>query len=535
MSNIHCNKKCCNDSKIIKILCGKCWEYRTLDGSENNLNNPEYGQAGTELGRLTKARYKDGISKPIDEPQRPNARDISNKVIHEDNTIFESGISAFFWLWGQFIDHDIVLTSEGEENHNIRVPKGDYYFDPKGTGKQVIPFKRTQAAGDNDQEVRQHINNLSSYIDASNVYGNSEERNKYLRLYKYGLLKTSNGYLPPVNDTYQDNAGGPGQNLFVCGDVRSNEHLGLTALHTLFVREHNYWAHVIYKCDPCLCDEEIYQRAKIMVEAEIQCITYNEWLPILLNKGTVHNFPKNYKESINPKISQEFATAAFRLGHSMVSTEVLRMDECGNPIYEGDLELKGAFFSPYRICNEGGIEPLLRGYAATHSERLEHKIINDLRNFLFGPPGHGGLDLGALNIQRGRDHGIPDYNSVRHHLGLGKVSSVHEISSNSHTVKALKDGYPEGPDTCDLWVAGLAEDRVKGALVGETFYYIIKDQFQRIKEGDRFWYQRRLPKPLRRLVECTKLSDIILRNTSIKNIQKNVFKQADRYCCKSKY
>lgn len=521
-----CKSDSSDYDRVLCHLTNDNFEYRTIDGSGNNIDNPTWGQAGTEFLRIGGPYYSDNISQPS---VGPNAREISNIVFDQDESIPNSkNLSAYFWLFGQFIDHDITLVTEGDEPFNIQVPTGDPYFDPLSTGTQIIPFHRTQGAtgtGTDPSNPRQHINNLSSYIDASNVYGNSEERNKYMRLFKDGLLLTTNDHLPPINNGTQNNAGSSLKGLFVCGDVRSNEHLGLTSLHTLFVREHNYWARQIKKFNfkhSCkeLSDEEIYQRAKIMVEAEIQCITYRDFIPELLGNNNL--FKKmDYDNTINTQIVQSFAVAAYRLGHSLVSSKIERLNKCGKPIYEGNTLLRDIFFCPSKLCNEGGIEPILRGFANVASEELDAKVINDLRNFLFGEPGQGGLDLAALNIQRGRDHAIPNFAQARSDLGLPPKTV---ISSDPAVNQSLIDAYGPGLNGCDLWVCGLAEDKINNnALLGETFATIVEDQFSRIKRGDRFWYQNRLPSVIVELIEKTTLTDIILRNTSIKNIQKDVF------------
>jgi hypothetical protein len=148
--------------------------------------------------------------------------------------------------------------------------------------------------------------------------------------------------------------------------------------------------------------------------------------------------------------------------------------------------------------------------------------VGGLRNFLFGPPGAGGFDLAALNIQRGRDHGLLDYNSVRVAYGLPRVSSFAGITSNATIQTKLKDIY-SSVDAMDLWVGGLSEDHLPGSSVGPTFQRIIADQFERIRDGDRFWYRWTFKGAQLEAIERTRLSDIIRRNTSLTKIQDDVF------------
>src|SRR5205823_1787394 len=109
--------------------------------------------------------------------------------------------------------------------------------------------------------------------------------------------------------------------LFLAGDVRANENSELTSLQTLFVREHNRLATQIAKQHPAWSDEQIYQQARRLVIGEIQNITYNEWLPALLGQNALPRYT-GYNPGVNPGISNEFSTAAFRFGHSMLTDDV---------------------------------------------------------------------------------------------------------------------------------------------------------------------------------------------------------------------
>jgi len=179
------------------------------------------------------------------------------------------------------------------------------------------------------------------------------------------------------------------------------------------------------------------------------------------------------------------------------------------------------------IIDEGGIEPLLRGLANQLSQRVDVFIIDEVRNFLFGQPGSGGFDLASLNIQRGRDHGLPGYNDVREALGLGRVEDFSEISSDTEIQDRLSSAYGS-VDNIDLWVGGLAEDLIPGSHLGELFTTILKMQFEFLRDGDRFWYELVLGDDELLDIQNTRLSDIIRRNTLIGNeIQDDVFRVAN--------
>jgi hypothetical protein len=317
----------------------------------------------------------------------------------------------------------------------------------------------------------------------------------------------------PFNTAGLPNAGGTGPELFLAGDVRANEQVGLTAMHTLFVREHNRLATEIAAADPLLTGEEIYQEARRIVGALVQAITYNEFLPTLLGPNAL--FPYHgYLTTASPAIANEFSAAVYRFGHSAVSPTLLRLDASLNPIPEGSLALRDAFFRPDRIVNEGGIEPLMRGLASQACSAIDCELVDDVRNFLFGAPGAGGFDLAALNIQRGRDHGLPTYNAVRQIFGLAQRATFAEVSPDPSVQAALASVYAD-VDDIDLWVGALAEEPVNGGHVGELAWHVIRVQFQRLRDGDRYWYQlTSTPEELADL-ESTTLADVIRRNTSI--------------------
>ena len=309
------------------------------------------------------------------------------------------------------------------------------------------------------------------------------------------------------------NAGGDSPSLFLAGDVRANEQLSLTAMHTLFVREHNRLADQISAQNPGLSGDEIYERARRIVGAQMQVITYREYLPALMGPNALAPY-RGYQPDVDASIGNLFSTAAYRYGHSALSSTILRLNAQGEEIQAGHLALREAFFSPQRLIDENGIAPILRGLANQVCQAIDPYVIDDVRNFLFGPPGAGGFDLVSLNIQRGRDHGLPSYNDVREAFGFNRARRFADITSNIDLQSRLATAYGS-VDDIDIWVGGLAEDPLLGAMVGRLVFAILKDQFEALRDGDRFWYQRTLTPAELNDVENTRLADIIRRNTNI--------------------
>lgn len=509
-----------------RLMSGTVSAVRSYDGTGNNLANPQWGSTDEQLLRLAAAAYGDGIS-TMGGSTRPSAREVSNAVSdHGDEEISNArNLSAFAYLWGQFIDHDLDLSSDStlsSEEADVAVPTGDPYFDPGGTGTQVIGFQRSEwADGTGTTSPRQQVNDITSFIDGSMIYGSDATRAMALRTGVGGMLKTSAGNMLPFNTMGVDNAtaGGPASAYYAAGDVRANENIELTAMQTLFVREHNRLAGQIAKQNPKWTDEQIYQKARSLVIGEIQAITYNEFLPALLGQGAIRPYA-GYKPNVNPGISNEFSTAAFRLGHSMLADDVEFLDNNGNAVRD-ELPLAQAFFNP-GLLGQTGIDSIMKYLASSNSEEIDTKVVDGLRNFLFGQPGSGGFDLASLNIQRGRDHGLADYNSTRAALGLPRVTSFAQITSDPEMQAQLQSLYGT-VDNIDLWVGGLAENHLPGSSVGPTFQRILVDQFTRVRDGDRFWYQRDLSGADLKMIEGTHLADIIRRNTTTTNVQDNVF------------
>ncbi len=502
-------------------------EYRTANGDGNNLTAPEWGAAEIPFLRSVAPAYHDGYMEPGGEGQA-SARLVSERLSAQDESIVnELRATDFVWQWGQFLDHDMTETplANPAEHFPIVVPTGDPWFDPSGSGTQLIGMSRSAYVND-VHGVRHQVNAITAFIDASNVYGSDDDRARALRTNDgTGKLKTTDsahGPLLPYNVEGFPNAGGNGASLFFGGDVRVNEQAGLTAMHTLFLREHNHWADTIRRQDSRLSGEEIYQMARVIVAAEMQAITYREFLPVLLGRDAIPSY-RGYRDDVNPGISNLFATAAYRFGHSMLSENLQRIEANGEPSDVGPLPLAQAFFNP-TIVQGGGIDSLLRGLGSQQAQRVDTRIISAVRNFLFGPPGAGGFDLAALNVQRGRDHGLPDFSTVRSTFGLSPLDWFDDMNTIDLRMSGDFEDLYGTPNKIDAWAGFLSEAHVEGALVGETLRAVLADQFTRLRDGDRFYYQTYLHPSLRAMVEKQTLAVIIRRNTGIgSELQDNVF------------
>ncbi len=486
-----------------------------MDGTINNAVNGDWGSAGKPFIRLAPNAYADGISAPAG-ASRPSARVISNAVAKQQNLRpNRRGASDFLWQWGQFLDHDLDETPAADpaEAFPIAVPTGDPSFDPNSTGTVTMGLNRS--AYETVLGVREQKSAITAWIDGSHIYGSDAARAAALRANDgTGRLRTSasaHGDLLPVHSAALA-ALPPAPGFFVAGDIRVNEQTGLIAIQTLFMREHNFWADLYRTANSDAADEEIYQFARLVVGAEMQAISYREFLPVLLGPNALAPY-RGYKATVNPTISNEFATAAYRLGHSLLSPTLLRLDATGTEITAGNLSLAESFFQPQKITDDG-IDSVLRGLALGRAQELDEWIIDEVRDFLFGAPGAGGLDLASLNIQRGRDHGLPTFAAMRTALKLRPVTRFQDVNPSRQVTQELDNAY-ESPTDIDLWVGGLAEADRPGSMVGEVFHRILVDQFTRVRDGDRFWYEKTLSAEMVRMVNAQTLSVILRRNTDI--------------------
>jgi len=524
-------------------------EWRTIDGTNNNLALPTQGAAETQQIRFGyQAQFPDGYGDAIiTAPQRANPRTISNTIHAQSGSVPNARhLTDWAFQWGQWITHDLDLTRNGPEfNALFTGGVGDFRIpieDPNDPlGPNPIPFNRSEydpATGTPDPfpatpprlNRREVINSVTSYIDGSLIYGSDPVRQAALRTFQGGKLKTSaGGQLLPLNTAGLPNAD-PfhlGGQLFLAGDIRANEQANLTAVHTLFVREHNRLADRLHSRYPDLTDEEIYQVARRLVGAEMQAITYEEYLPAVL--GFDHS-PDPAAAAYNPNmtaaITNSFAHAVFRFGHSQINETTLLVNNTNKTV--DSLSIRNAFFNPNVFKDEPAkVGWMLKGLASQLAQENDLLLVDGVRNNLFGPPGAGGLDLAALDIQRGRDHGLPNYNILRKTYGLARVTSFAEISSDPVIQAKLQQLFGT-VDNIDPFVGALAEDHLPGSSVGPFVQAVVGNQFTRLRDGDRFFYTNDPflhSDPVRRILDLDSvtLAKVIRWNTDVTGLQGNVF------------
>lgn len=461
----------------------------------------------------------------------PSARLVSTSLISTDVIEQDSEITHMVMQWGQFLDHDLdhSLPSVSSESwdgidckktcdfsppcYPIEVPDKD----PRITNRRCIDFVRSSSTcGSGMTSVffgkivpREQINQLTSYLDASQVYGYSEQFSRDLR--NISLEGEDSGYLregvhfpnqksmlpfasPTDGIDCRRNLEESSVNCFTAGDIRVNEQVGLLSMHTIWMREHNRIASFFNEINPHWTGEQIYQEARKIVGAMMQHITYKQWLPHIIGKEGMDLMGeyKAYDPSVNPSISNEFASAALRFGHSLINPVLHRLNWNFETIEQGHLPLHKAFFAPWRVVYEGGVDPLLRGLFTVPAKlkKPEQNLNSDLTERLFTTAHAVSLDLAAINIQRARDHAIPSYQAYRKFCNLPTSDTFESLKdiTNQNVKTKLKEIYGS-PDNIDVWAGGILEDQMPGARVGPLFRCLLIEQFKKLRDGDRFYYE----------------------------------------------
>nr|CAB3235280.1 peroxidase [Phallusia mammillata] len=509
------------------------------DGTCNNLVNFLSGSANTPLTRLLPPEYADKKGSPRISSgggALPSARVISTTM--QDDVIQRSGkFTQEVPFWGQFIVHDMVSTPSSSRPSGVNcrcgstdpacfnIPIGFSDFQFIQERKTCLPVVRSQPIQDLhcSSAVRQQLNEITSFIDGSTLYGSDKSRLDELKdsesnigsmkigkLSPHGFVPSHSPILPlgnQVSDALHRSMACPAAvhkprnaPCFVAGDIRANENQVLSSHHTLFLRLHNNIVQDLSQKNRHWGADKLFETARSIVAALNQVVTYGQFLPVVLGPTYMKRFGlelnkegyyHGYDASYDATVANSFATAAFRFGHTLVPETLTRYSPHWSPTGPS-LKLRDSFFNnePLLSTQFGGANSVLRGTTQKSSLTFDTTFAADMHNNLFAPPGRIGHDLLAINIQRGRDHGLPGYNHFRVLAGLKKArkfSDFVEIPfSRRNTLQKL---YKNRVDDVDLYIGGLSESSVSGGIVGPTMAYIIGHQFRALKRGDRFWFE----------------------------------------------
>ena len=521
---------------------------RTFDGTCNNLELPTRGASFTPFQRVLPAHFEDGLQQPHGfrqskltdnmfrdgpfTPPYPSARLISSTVVR-DRLENDTQLTHLVMQWGQFLDHDRDLAVEVSPEEAqcdivnctctdvcfpVQVPEDDEAFgvDEPREGA-CLPFARTVPACElEDFEARDQLNELTHYIDGSMIYGSTKERADFLREFKGGRLRVGPAFpagqgasLPEISafppcepsEPLEETLPPPERccpegrdSCFVAGDVRVNEQVSLTVMHTIWVREHNRIAAELARLNAQWDDERIFQETRKIVIAQVQQITFTEFLPVLFGKEFFDKLIGpyiGYQPVRDASVPTAFATAAFRFGHSLIQDAFERLDDNFNSVPAGPLNLRDAFMNPQAYFDSQGTDQILHGWITQPARAVDEFLNSVLTTQLFEREEGLGMDLATLNIQRSRDHGLPPYPAwkqfCQNRFGDDLPEELFEFSNELTKIRFLQT-YG-ALDTVDLWVGGLAEELIPGGVIGPTFACIFAITFSDLRLGDRFWYE----------------------------------------------
>ncbi|XP_058521328.1 dual oxidase 1 [Ochotona princeps] len=491
------------------------WEVQRFDGWYNNLMEHRWGSKGSRLKRLVPASYADGVYQPLGEPHLPNPRDLSNTITRgpaglaslQNRTV----LGLFF---GYHVLSDVVsVETPGcpAEFLNIRIPPGDPVFDPDHRGDVVLPYQRSRwdpETGRSPSNPRDLTNGVTGWLDGSAIYGSSHSWSDALRSFSGGQLASGpdpafprSAQNPLLMWTPPDPATGRrgAQGLFAFGAERGNQEPFLQALGLLWFRYHNLWAQRLALEHPSWGDEELFQNARKRVIATYQNIALYEWLPSFLQKTPPPY--AGYRPFLDPSVSPEFVAASEQFFSTMVPPGVyMRNASCH---FQGPVNQNAGVSGVLRVCNSywsrkhpslrsaEEVDALLLGMASQIAEREDHMVVEDVRDFWPGPLKFSRTDYLASCLQRGRDLGLPSYTKARAAVGLPPLTHWPDINpalfgSNDTVLKATATLYNQDLSRLELLPGGLLESH---GAPGPLFSAIVLDQFVRLRDGDRYWFE----------------------------------------------
>ncbi|OXB56751.1 hypothetical protein ASZ78_008518, partial [Callipepla squamata] len=482
------------------------WEVQRYDGWYNNLQHHSRGSVGSRLLRLLPANYADGVYQALQEPHVPNARQLSNAVARGPSGLpSKRNTTVLAVFFGFHVLSDILGTEKPgcpAEFLNIHIPEGDSVFDPAGTGDIVLPFQRIHWAmetGQSPNSPREQTNEVTGWLDGSSIYGPSHSWSDALRNFSNGQLasgpggqipRETDGKVPMWKALDPSTGQGGSHGIYDLGNAWGNENRFLQAVSIAWFRYHNYLAVELAKDHPSWSDEDIFQHTRKRVIATFQRIVLYEWLPALL--GTPVQTYTGYQQHLDPSPSPEFVAAARIFLASMVPPGVYRRD---SSCHLQNVSSSSDPFPAVRLCNsywsrestgmqQEDVDDLLLGMSSQIAEQEDNIVVEDLQDYWYGPLKYSRTDYVASWLQRSRDLGLPTYNQARERFGLEPLQDWTNLAPHSQQkVLEVAALYANNTDRLELLPGGMLE--------GDSLLFsaIILDQFVRLRDGDRFWFE----------------------------------------------
>ncbi|XP_063615885.1 chorion peroxidase-like [Penaeus indicus] len=474
----------CNTEQENSSLCNDFLHYRSSDGTCNNLHKSTWGAAYKPYRRLAGYEYGDGISIPrkaSDASELPNAHLVSRTVDRLPSS--PSSSSYLHKLFGLFVTLDLAATplvaaaedetisccqkSRDDVTANVNSKCASVSISAKDTffsefDQQCMEVVRSAPAQKCESGPRDQMNVATAYLDASTVYGSDQHTINSRRTFNKGHLHVT------VTDESVDSQYLISQNIEALVKV----------IYHMVTRYHNNIADRLKETNVDWDDETLFQESRRIVVAQLQQVVYNEYLPKLLGPQAMTEYQltpltgtqrrEDYSASKTIATSSEFETASLHLSQSQ------------SPYL---IELEGKEIDIEKFLEFASVD-VLRGLSRNDAGRLAFtKEITASHEPL-------GIDLLALNIQRGREHGLAGYMAVQAACKINDINTFADLTNimDQKVIDRLKSVYNDVRDI-DLLIGGAFERPVPDGELGPTLTCVLAEQFSRIRQADRYWYE----------------------------------------------
>lgn len=505
-----------------KLECDPEKPFREPGGTCNNLAHPVWGNAGSCMRRELPPAYDDCVSAvrlSVNGHPLPSARLVS-MTIHPQRRSDDRNLTNIGVMFGQLLTHDISLAApaalseletelgpgpnptclQGPDCMPIEVPEDDDFYEQFNVTR--IGMMRTHTCENCGNGPLYQMNQQTSYADLSQVYGYNSQMMNSLRRFQSGLMLSQDidgaEYMADSLLPYADSCSRPEENAFCsrAGDIRANQQPGILSMQTLWVREHNRIASQLASVNPHWDDEKLFQVTKRIQEGRYQHIVFSEWLPWQLGPRVMTEYDlwvsntgrTSYDDTLDATLSNEFSSAHFRYAHTNVPGAYLRIDEEGEKLPA--LRLKDAYFVPLNDTYHP-VDDVLRGSVVQPMAPFNRFGDHGVTHYLFRKPSLPyGDDLFAVDIQRGRDHGVRpyvDWVQLCQNITITSFSDLSQVMPEE-TAQLYEQVYEDVRDI-DLYSGALSETRLEGAELGATYACGVAKQFRLLKYADRFYYE----------------------------------------------
>ncbi|WP_327592771.1 peroxidase family protein [Streptomyces chartreusis] len=474
---------------------------RSYDGTYNDLSDPRMGAVGSAFGRNLRPDHRPDLH------DTPNPVTVSRRLLYRESFLPATSLNVLAAAWIQFQVHDWVnhrRHKPGERSVEVPLPPGSgpWHNTPGGPDENVMRFTENEGIEVPGRPPLLFGNTASHWWDGSEVYGGDERTARFLREADgRAELRLEDGHLP---------AGGTG-GIPLTG-FSDNWWMGLSAMHTLFAREHNAVCAALRAEYPAMGEERIYQTARLVVSALIAKIHTVEWTPAVLATEAIdvalhtnwQGPPRKWLDRLGlwlleahsltgiPKTLPDHHTAPYSLTEDFVT--VYRM----HPLIPDEFELREHHFGQrletvgFLDIQGGAAEARIRktGLANTlYSFGIAHPGAITLHNFprslqRFEREGEI-IDLSVVDLVRTRRRGVPRYNDFRAGLHQPRLRSFEELTENAETLARLKEVY-RSVDEIDTVVGLFGENPPTGFGFSDTAFRVFILMASRRLQSDRF-------------------------------------------------